>query len=183
MLEIEMKFPLSDWTALEAQLAAWNAEALQERVEIDHYFNAADRDFAQTDEAVRLRRVGSSSTLTYKGKKIDTETKARREIEVPLASGDGPAAEAVAFLIALGMKPVAEISKRRRVFQFFRDGYAVAICLDNAGPVGKFVELEILAEAAEFETAKAALLKLAAELNLGEQERRSYLRMHLEGRK
>mgnify|MGYP000429118694 CR=1 FL=1 len=34
-------------------------------------FNAADRDFAQTGEAVRLRRVGASNTLTYKGKKID----------------------------------------------------------------------------------------------------------------
>jgi adenylate cyclase class 2 len=180
VLEIEMKFPLGDWTGLEARLAAWNAEAHPERIESDHYFNAADRDFATTDEAVRLRRVGTSNTLTYKGRKIDTETKARREIEVALADGDGPAGDAVAFLTALGMKPVAVISKRRRLFRFRREGREVVACLDDAGAVGRFVELEILAEPSEFEEAKALLLKLAAELKLGEQERRSYLRMHLE---
>jgi len=180
VLEIEMKFRADDWSALETQLLVWNAEVQPERIQTDHYFNAADRDFAQTDEAVRLRRSGATNTLTYKGKKIDTETKTRREIEVPLADGDDTAANVVAFLTSLGMKPVAVISKTRRAYHFSRNGFDVAVCLDDAGPVGKFVELEILAEEDRFPAAKALLMQLAQELGLTQQERRSYLRMNLE---
>jgi adenylate cyclase class 2 len=180
VLEIEMKFRAEDWSAIETQLIAWNAVAVPARLEVDHYFNAPDRDFAQTDEAVRLRRIGTGNTLTYKGPKIDVQTKARPEIEVTLAQGEKAAADAVRFLTSLGMKPVLEISKLRRVFQFSRGGFAVEACLDDAGAVGKFVELEIMAEEADFETAKSTLLRTAAELGLTDQERRSYLKLHLD---
>ena len=180
VLEVEMKFRAEDWSAIEAQLIAWNAVAVPARTETDHYFNAVDRDFARTDEAVRLRRIGPGNTLTYKGPKIDSQTKARPEIEVKLADGEQAATDAVRFLTSLGMKPVLEISKLRRVFRFTRDGFAVEACLDDAGPVGKYVELEIMAEEADFEAAKAVVLQTAAELGLKEQERRSYLKLHLD---
>lgn len=182
MLEVEMKFRAEDWSAIETQLVAWGAVAVPARLETDHYFNAPDRDFAQTDEAVRLRRIGPGNTLTYKGPKIDTQTKARPEIELKLADGEQAATDAVRFLTSLGMKPVLEISKLRRVFQFPRDGFTVEACLDDAGPVGKYVELEIMAEEADFDRAKAVLLQSAADLGLTEQERRSYLKLHLDRR-
>ena len=46
----------------------------------DHYFNGHDRDFHQTDEAFRIRRMGEKNFLTYKGPKRDTDTKTRIEI-------------------------------------------------------------------------------------------------------
>ena len=64
-------------------------EALREA---DHYFNAPDRDFARTDEAFRLRRIGAANFVTYKGPKRDAQRKMRTEIEVPLPDGDEAAA-------------------------------------------------------------------------------------------
>ena len=57
-------------------------------VQVDQYFAHPARDFAQTDEALRLRRVGKQNFITYKGSKIDATTKTRREIELPLAPGE-----------------------------------------------------------------------------------------------
>ena len=180
MLEVEMKFRLPDWTPLTAKLAEWGANADPPRKDTDHYFNAPDRDFAQTDEAVRVRRVGAGNVLTYKGPKIDTATKTRTEIELKLADGPNPAADAVKFLSALGYRPVAVVSKTRTVYHFQRHGFAVQVCLDDVGVVGKFVEVEVMAEKDQLDAAKQAVMTTASELGLTDHERRSYLRLLLE---
>src|SRR5262245_20163485 len=111
-----MKFPVVELAALEARLTRLGAAAAAERRDADHYFNAPDRDFARTDEALRVRTIGSSNFVTYKGPKRDALTKTRTEVEVPL--GDGPEA-AVAFkqlLRHLGYRDVAEVRKRRQLY-------------------------------------------------------------------
>jgi adenylate cyclase class 2 len=180
MLEVEMKFRQSDWTPVLARLAEWGAIAEPTRKDTDHYFNAPDRDFAQTDEAVRVRRVGNGNVLTYKGPKIDTATKTRTEIELKLADGPNPAADAVRFLSALGYRPVAVVSKTRTVYRFERHGFKIEVCLDDVGVVGKFVEVEVLVEPAQLDGARNAVMTTAAELGLTDHERRSYLRLLLE---
>jgi adenylate cyclase class 2 len=180
MLEVEAKFPLDDWTAVRARLAAWGAAARGERLEADHYFNAPDRDFAATDEALRLRRVGETNALTYKGPKRDALTKTRTEIEVPFADGDAAAADVERMLRHLGYRPVAVVRKRRTVYEWEREDFALQCCLDEVERVGRYVEVEIVAPEERFEAARDVLLRTAAELGLGEQERRSYLRMLLE---
>jgi len=170
-----MKFRAADWAPIIAQLTAWGAISRPTRKDADHYFNAGDRDFAKTDEAVRLRRIGTSNFLTYKGPKIDTLTKTRKEVELPLANGPENAATAVRFLSALGFKPVAVVSKLRDVYTFTRDDFHIEACLDDVGAVGKFVELEIQAEEDQFEPARAVLMRTAVELGLTQQERLSYL--------
>src|SRR5229473_7646304 len=117
MLEVEMKFPAANWNSLERQLAAWGAKELDIRREEDYYFNAPDRDFAQTDEALRLRRIGSSNYLTYKGPKKDPETKTRLEVEVPIAPGHEPAQALTQLLEHLGYRSVAVVEKERLVLQ------------------------------------------------------------------
>ena len=87
MLEVEMKFPVADLAALEARLARGGAGTAAERRDADHYFNAPDRDFARTDEALRVRTIGPANFVTYKGPKRDPLTKTRTEIEVPLGDG------------------------------------------------------------------------------------------------
>lgn len=180
MLEVELKYRVPDWAAVVAKLDTWAAVAAPPRKDTDHYFNAPDRDFAQTDEAVRIRRIGQTNHLTYKGPKVDSATKSRPEIELRLSDGPTTAADAVRFLTALGYRPVAVVTKTRQVYAFDRDGFRVEACLDDVGAVGRYVELEIQAPPDVFEAAKATLLAAAADLGLTDPERRSYLRLLLD---
>jgi len=182
MLEVEAKYRSSDWTATIATLEAWGARLAETREDTDHYFNAPDRDFAKSDEAFRLRRIGAKNYFTYKGPKRDATTKTRTEIELALEPGNDGATKAVRMLIALGYRPVAVVSKTRTVYEFRRGSFDLEACFDDVGSVGRFVELEIQATEAEYEAAKETLLKTAAELGLGDQERRSYLEMLLHGK-
>src|SRR5215472_15845297 len=120
MLEVEVKYAGADFASLGRQLRHWGARGKKSRTEADHYFNAPDRDFATTDEALRLRRIGQRNFVTYKGPKIDAATKTRTEIEVPLASGDGPADGFTRLLVSLGYRPVAVVRKARRLFHLKR---------------------------------------------------------------
>ena len=147
--------------------------------EVDQYFNAPDRDFARTDEALRLRRIGSTNFVTYKGPKTDSQTKTRSEIEVPLAPGDTVAKQFSDLLVHLGYRAVAAVTKRRVVCHLHREAFDLEACLDDVDEVGKFVELEILAPPEALDAARAVLLKMAKEMGLGPQERRSYLEMLL----
>jgi adenylate cyclase class 2 len=182
MLEVEAKYRTADWDAVRAKLAEWGAAADNAREDADHYFNAPDRDFAKTDEAVRLRRIGPANFLTYKGPKRDPATKTRTEVELPLADGAAVAATAVRLLTSLGYKPVAVVTKARQVYRLTRGGFELEVSLDDVGAVGRFVELEIRTEEDRFEAAKRVLLEAAAELGLTEQERRSYLQLLLSQR-
>ena len=110
MLEVEMKFPVDNFTGLENKLAAASARGTAPIQEADHYFNAPDRDFARTDEALRLRRIGEKNRVTYKGPRTDAQTKTRKEIEVPLGEGDASAEGFMQILVHLGYRPVAGTS-------------------------------------------------------------------------
>jgi adenylate cyclase class 2 len=182
MVEVEMKFPVTDFGPLERKLAEWGVIQPKTRQEEDHYFNAPDRDFARTDEALRLRRVAASSFLTYKGPKLDPQTKTRTEIEVPMASGEEAAEAMTQLLNHLGYRPVAVVRKSRRVFQTNKKGFDLEVCLDEVKDVGRFAELEILASDDRLDAARKVLQAAATELGLSASERRSYLELLLQKR-
>ena len=56
----------------------------------------------------------------------------------------------------------------------------LSACLDDVGAVGRYVELEILADESRYDAAREVLLKAVAEFGLTDPERRSYLRLLLE---
>jgi adenylate cyclase class 2 len=180
VLEVELKYRVKDSQQVRAILLAWGAQPRPVRKDIDHYFNAPDRDFAQTDEAVRIRRIGTANSLTYKGPKQNTRAKTRTEIELPLADGAEIAATAVHFLSGLGFRPVAAVMKTREVFDYTRNGFALEICLDDVGAIGTFVEIEIMTEPTTLSEAQAILDELARDLGLTDLERRSYLQLLLD---
>ena len=182
MVEVEMKFPTSDYAALEQRLAQTGASLGQVRQDIDHYFNAPDRDFARTDEALRLRRIDQANFVTYKGPKRDLQTKTRTEIEVPLADGAAAADDFVQLLTKLGYRPVAVVRKKRCIYHLHREPFSLEICLDEVDGLGRFVELEILTPEERFEQARRVIQDLAATLGLTTSERRSYLELLLEAR-
>jgi adenylate cyclase class 2 len=179
MVEVEMKFHATDDTNLPRLLSELAATAQEPIVESDHYFNAPDRDFAKTDEALRLRRIGEQNRVTYKGPKRDALTKTRTEIEIPLASGTAVAHNYIALLERLGYRPVAIVHKCRTIYQLDWQGWQAEVCCDDVTDLGQFVEIEIVTNEDQLEAARTALLQLAAQLTLKDTERRSYLEMLL----
>jgi adenylate cyclase class 2 len=179
MLEIEMKFPVSDFAAIVQQLSKWQAKVQPAVEEADHYFNAPDRDFAKTDEALRLRCIGEQNRITYKGPKQSGPAKTRTEIEIGIDSGTTAAEQFRQLVQHLGYRPTAVVKKRRMVCDFERDGFALQMCCDEVETLGRFIEIEIVAEPAEKQQAETILLDVARELGLPASERRSYLEMVL----
>ncbi|HID75425.1 MAG TPA: class IV adenylate cyclase [Planctomycetaceae bacterium] len=180
--EVEQKFPVADLELVRARLEGMGTRLSEPREEVDVYYRHPARDFSQTDEALRLRRVGADNSLTYKGPKIDAVTKTRREIELPLGPGEASAAAGAAMLEALGFTPVAEVRKRRRRGFVQWEGRRIQATLDEVVEVGTFVELELVAEAEDVPAARAAIASLAAELGFSRSQRKSYLELLLQRR-
>ena len=182
LYEVENKFPVDDLESLAQRLTAYGAQFDEAIEQVDHYFAHPVRDFAQTDEALRIRRIGQCNLVTYKGPKIDRATKTRRELELPLATGGELTQQYVQLLQALGFRSVADVKKRRRCGRFTWQHWHVEATLDEVEGLGRFAELEIQAVADTLRDAQTALVALAAELGLTIVERRSYLEMLLESR-
>jgi adenylate cyclase class 2 len=179
--EVEQKFPVASLAEIAAKLAQMNVEFGEPVEQLDHYFNHPSRDFADTDEALRLRQIGDRNFITYKGPRTDPTTKTRQEIELALPDGNQATAESQQLLKALGFLPVATVRKLRRTGTLRWNGWPVEIALDEVDRVGTYVELEIQADDSTLPTAKQALESLAARLNLTKSERRSYLELLLSG--
>jgi adenylate cyclase, class 2 len=180
MLEIELKFRENEWDNLIARLQELGGHRVGTQRETDSYFNPPDRDLRQTDEVVRLRCVHDVGILTYKGPKRPGAIKTREEIEVPIASGTQPIADLKRWLEALRYRPVAVVRKNRTLFTVDRAPFVLHVCFDEVDQIGRFVEVEILAEEQQLEVAEDALKNFATELGLVTLEHRAYLRMVLE---
>jgi adenylate cyclase, class 2 len=183
--EIEQKFRVDDFDGVRERLAAIGAAPGEALDQADCYYRHPMRDFAKTDEAFRLRRVGEHNCLTYKGPKIDATTKSRFEQEAALADGP-PAADACdEILRRLGFEPVTTVRKHRETFELVHEGIEVEAALDEVERVGKFVELEAGVEVegddhTGVDAAKRVLAALAGQLGLANSERRSYLELLLQ---
>ena len=181
--EVEMKFPLADADAVAAlrqRLAMLGAQACEPLDQRDIYFAHPSRDFAQTDEAFRMRCVGEENFLTYKGPVVDPVAKTRREIEVSAAAGQQAREQLRDMFTSLGFREVRDVIKRREPLHLRWQGHALEITIDSVRDLGWFAELEIIAEESARDAARECLLALAKELHLGNSERRSYLRLLLE---
>ena len=159
--EVEMKFPVADLATLQSRLAGLGATIAAPQSEVDVYFAHPARDFAKTDEALRIRRKGSFNFITYKGPKIDAATKTRREIELPLPPGEQAAQAWTELIEALGFAPVGEVRKSRRKAHVDWQGRSVEISLDEVAGLGVYVELELIAEADGLDAARSNILSLA----------------------
>jgi adenylate cyclase class 2 len=177
--EVEQKFPLADSAFAEQRLRELGAIDGPVMTQVDTYFNHPARDFAVTDEALRIRQIGEANFITYKGPKLDATTKTRKELELPLPTGAKSAESFAEMLLALGFRRVAEVRKQRRTLHLQWQGRDAEIALDQVDRVGTFIEIELSATEADLEAAKTCLASLAAELNLKNAERRSYLELLL----
>jgi adenylate cyclase class 2 len=179
--EVEVKYRAVDHAQVLRHLMERGAVAAGATEQEDTYLSHPARDFAQTNEAFRIRRIGGENRVTYKGPRRDGPTKTREEIEVPFAPGADPFARSLRLFRRLGFQPVATIRKRRESFHLRFQDHDLAIALDVAENLGAFVEIEALATGEDdLPAAQQAVLALARLLGLTEVEPRSYLRMELE---
>lgn len=177
--EVEQKYPLEDVVGVRGQLEALGASFGAPQVQADRYFAHPARDFAETDEALRIRSVGDSNCVTYKGPKIDQTTKTRREIELPLPGGQERSQEYEELFNVLGFQSVTTVSKVRRTAEIQWRDHPLTIALDEVNGLGNYLELEIVTEDIGLDAARNALAALAEQLQLSTIERRSYLELLL----
>jgi adenylate cyclase class 2 len=170
MMEIEVKAPLPDMDKVRKRVLELGGRDFGSSVQLDEYYAHPSRDFASTDEALRLRTENDLTVITYKGPKLDQETKTREEHEVSIANRSTMAS----ILDRLGFKPVIKIPKRRQVYGL----RGVTVCLDSVKGLGDFIELEV--DSDDVESGKRAIFELMKEIGISGNERRSYLELLME---
>ena len=134
-LESEVKYEVdcSVLNDLLERLRALGAKIEGPLREEDTYYNHPCRDFASTDEAVRIRVSSGKTILTYKGPRLDSgPVKRRVELE---ARVDGPLPE---ILEKLGFRRVANVVKDR----FYAEFNDHTISLDRVEGLGCYIEVE-----------------------------------------
>ncbi|TWT79057.1 CYTH domain protein [Planctomycetes bacterium CA13] len=182
MFEVEQKFHVPDVEELRSSMDQMGLTPVSTEQHVDAYYNHPSRDFAQTQEALRVRRVNGVPYVTYKGKKLPGDVKARRELEWHLSPGDPEGENMESLLKLLGFTNVAQVKKRRDVFQSPAGQWeALTAVIDQVEGLGTFAELEwVVADESGVEAARTQIRDFAAELGLDHTEHRSYLRMLLE---
>lgn len=173
MYEVELKLR-ADHDDLREALAAHRADHVDSRTQTDTYYDAPHRDFAETDEALRIRHETPENgevvtKITYKGPLVESESKTREEHETVVDSE--AALEGV--LSGLGFEPAATVEKDREFYAL--EGYTIS--LDDVTGLGEFVEIEREATESEVEAVREGAVDLLGDLGLdaSDQIRTSYL--------
>ncbi|MGB4235676.1 MAG: class IV adenylate cyclase [Methanoregulaceae archaeon] len=172
MLEVEIKTRVEDLGMIRERLLLNHATPSARVHEHDIYYNAPDRDFGATDEALRLRYTGDGCLLTYKGPKMrEYRLKAREELNTGVESGSVMGA----ILERLGFMPVAEVEKQREYYEY----RGALVSLDEVKGLGTFVEIEARTSNAH-EDPQEFVMEIAREIGVeGEPILSSYLELLL----
>lgn len=178
-VEVELKFRVADPQDVRNALERLGGRPADSIEQVDTYFAHPARDFAATDEALRLRLVGNWGGVTYKGPLLDRETKSREETEIAFTGGAADAKRFACVLERLGFRPVREVRKIRQPWSLAWNHYDIEIAFDDVAGLGTFIEIETSSSRDRFESAKQAVLALAEKLDLRDPERRSYLALLL----
>lgn len=175
MYEVEIKVR-ADHDRVRARLSELDAVSSGTVRQIDTYYDHPIREFAKTDEALRIRREtadeGDETRVTYKGPLVEAESKTRAEFETGLDDGETFAE----ILEKLGFEPAATVKKTRERFR--ADGYTIT--LDTVEGLGEFLEVETEAEVIEPAREGAAELLEQLGFDPNDQIRRSYLGLLLD---
>ena len=171
-----MKYRVPSHDVIKDKLKSLNAKFLEHTEETDIYFNSPVRDFAKTDEALRVRVYGDGTVvLTYKGPRIGSIGKTREELSVTVNDLES----LLEILRKLGFREVARIVKRRDIYNYEN----FTIYIDSVEELGSFVEVETMVNDRELiDKATEEVLQLGDKLGLRRDwiERKTYLELMLE---
>lgn len=190
MLEIEMKFRVANAAEYERLISETLGASFGEpTVESDVFFTNEALGFPNEGKSLRIRRRGNYLAATFKGPRLDSQTKTREEIELTLVDErpelteenarrvDEARANWIRFYERLGFSQYGVVTKRRRRASTEYGGRQFEITLDEIDGLGVFTELEVSAEKDEFADARAVVMLLAQKLGLRETVTSSYLSM------
>lgn len=175
MIEVEVKAKVDGFVDLRKKLTDLGAFKRGVERQEDTYFNAPHRDFAETDEALRIRKIPSDNDLkifiTYKGAKIDGSSKTRKEYEVEVENADVTRQ----IFESLSFKPVETVIKDREIYELNE----FIITLDKVHDVGTYMEIEKdLSEGKDFDETLDDIFELYKNMGITSGfERRSYLEL------
>lgn len=180
--EVEAKYAIADLDAFREQLRQLGARAVgPPEQHADSYFAHPCRNFVETKEALRVRRIEGKPWVTYKGPKLPGAIKARRELEWELSPGDPNGEKMIELLLALGFCQVAEVRKQRQNYELETAAGMLGMTVDQVERVGNYAEIEAMAaDEAAVPEARQRISSVADRLPVQAPEMRSYLSLLLE---
>ena len=191
MIEVEIKARITNPNELKNRFEKLNGMYKLSLYHEDTYFNMPKglRDFKKTDEALRIRKsvefqknINDSEKIvnyfiTYKGEKIDTSTKSRKELEVKLNDG----IQMREILKSLGFKEIFTVKKERELFEFKYKNIKLEALIDYI-PILKeyYMEVEITTETIDkLNETREILFEFLSNIDIKREEsiRKSYLEL------
>ncbi|MBR6993851.1 MAG: class IV adenylate cyclase [Methanobrevibacter sp.] len=175
MIEVEVKAKINSFKEMEEKLAEIGAAKAKKEFQEDIYFNSPVVDFAETDEALRIRTTKENDEtnifITYKGPKIDKESKTRREIEMGIEDSQ----KCSDIFKEIGFKKVRTVRKNRQYYTFEN----FEISLDDIEGLDPYMEIEIaLSDGEDYSQAQNSIFDLFEKLGITDGfERTSYLEL------
>lgn len=138
MIEVEIKAKIEDHVSIYEKIKEMGGVYSHSEKQHDIYFNGEHKNFKESDEALRIREIPEGNDLkrilTYKGPKLNKETKTRKEIEVCVDDTESM----IEILVNIGFKPSAIVKKMRRIFTY----NDFTITVDKLEELGYFMEIE-----------------------------------------
>ncbi len=194
LIEVEVKAHIENLEFFEEQLKNKRYKYKSSLNHEDTYYNMPHglRDFIESDEALRIRKSIEFSKndkeipkkinyyLTYKGKKLDNNTKTRKEIEIKVEDGD----TLKELLTIIGFIEVLTIKKERQLYKTLYKNYEIEILIDYIPLLTQyFLEVEIGTELEEnIEETKQILFEFLDFFHIKKKDsiRKSYLELVLD---
>lgn len=193
MIEVEIKAHIQNPDDLRQRFIKENGTYQFSLLHEDTYYNMPIelRDFRETDEALRIRKSvkyirekpqdkQKSYYITYKGAKLDTSTKTRKEMETKIDDGE----ILKGILKKLGFREVLTVKKERELYTFNYQDKKIEVLIDYLPILEQhFIEVELLVkEESRIPQARERLFSFLKSFNIDKQNsiRKSYLELIIE---
>ena len=171
MIEVEVKAKIDDFKEMEEKLENIGAVKSKTEFQEDIYFASPIVDFAQTDEALRIRTTNNNTFITYKGPKLNDKAKTRKEVEMTIENSE----KAKDIFTEIGFMEVRTVRKNRQYYTYEN----FEISLDDVEGLSPYMEIEIaLDDSEDYSQAQDEIFKLFEKLGITDGfERTSYLEL------
>ena len=145
IIELESSYKINNFTSLLKKITEKGYKYNYHVIECDTYYTDKDYEFIKDRVCLRTRKTNNNKLeLTFKPKTDDTTEKyGKKEFNISLDVRDYDDIDFV--LNKLGYKKYVSFKKDREVYSKIEKGFEHNIMLDEIDGVGKYIELEIIA--------------------------------------
>lgn len=181
-LEVEIKVRIEDMNVVEERLRKLGANHLDTVHEVDYYLDLRPcLDLKELDMALRVRKRKSLLTgqevseLSFKGKRISRDVKARKEITVKVEDPE----KLVSIFNELGFSRGYTVEKVRKIYTYG----SYKIFLDEVKGLGFFIEIELAEGVTDVSIAAERLREVVNALGISAESivSKTYLELLTEG--